>query len=408
MLTQTPTQTNWETRYAARMGRVTQSAIREILKLLADPSIISLAGGIPAPELFPVARLQGAYHEVLAHHAAQALQYSATEGITALREEIAKMMQAQGVPAEIDNVLITSGSQQGLDLVARVLVDPNSPVVISEPAYVGAIQALNSNEASYVSVPMDDRGMVTDHISEVFAIHHPRLVYSVPNFDNPSGTTMTLARRELLLEAAHMHGVPVIEDDPYRALRYEGRDVPGLLALDTRDRPLDASNVIYLGSFSKIVTPGLRIAWVVAPRPLLQKLVLVKQGADLHTNTINQMVILNLLQSGFLKDHIETLKETYQRRRDVMLNTLQAEFPAWTSWTHPEGGMFVWVTLPEKLDCVEILKVALEHKVAFVPGNAFYATKPGCRHFRLSFSNPSEANIAEGITRLGKVLRRFE
>ena len=398
----------WEFRFAQRTQRMESSAIRELLKLTAQPDIISFAGGLPAPDVFPVEEFKRASEVVLTEVGTQALQYHATEGFMPLREMIARHMQRYNINITSDNILITSGSQQALDLLGKILINPGDRILVEEPTYLGAIQAWNSYGVEYVTVPMDDEGMRTDALEEALRTG-PKFIYALPNFQNPTGVTMSLERRKQLVDLAHRYGVPIIEDDPYGQLRYEGEHLPSLVVLDGQiqkpDNGVYTGNVIYLSTFSKTLAPGLRLAWVVAPGIVIQKLVQAKQGADLHTSTYNQMIAYEVAHKNFLDEHIKTIRSVYGNRRKVMLNALEKHFPKEVTWTNPQGGLFLWIVMPEGFKGKEILEEAVKAKVAFVPGQYFYPKGGGENTMRLNFSNATEAMIEEGIARLGRVIR---
>lgn len=401
-------ETLWDPRYAQRTQRMSSSAIRELLKLTEQPDIISFAGGLPAPEVFPVDEFEHACKKVLSDFGALALQYSTTEGYLPLREMIARHTERYGIKVTPDNILITSGSQQALDLIGKIFINPGDRILVEEPTYLGALQAWNAYGAQYVSVPMDDHGMVTDALEEALRTG-PKFIYVLPNFQNPTGVTLSLERRKKLIALADRYGVPIIEDDPYGQLRYEGEHLPSVVWLDSQYRDNGdycyRGNVIYLSTFSKILAPGLRLAWVVAPPEVIRKLVQAKQGADLHTATFNQYVAYEISHGGFLDRHIWMIRRIYGERRNLMLDAMDEYFPASVSWTRPEGGLFLWGTLPEGLNSADVLKVAVEKKVAFVPGAPFYPLGGGENTMRINFSNASHENILEGVTRLGNVLK---
>jgi 2-aminoadipate transaminase len=400
-------QTPWESRYAQRTQRMGSSIIRELLKWTEKPDVISFAGGLPAPDVFPVEEFSAACQRVLRDFGAQALQYGTTEGFTPLREMIARHTARYGIQVTPDNILITSGSQQALDLLGKILINPGDRILVESPTYLGAMQAWNAYGAEYVSVPSDENGMITDALEEALRTG-PKFIYVLPNFQNPTGVTLSLERRARLIELADQYGVPIVEDDPYGQLRYEGEHLPAVVVLDDQFRDNDgvcySGNVIYLSTFSKILAPGLRLAWVIAPPEVIRKLVQAKQGADLHTATFNQIVAYEVGHGGFLDRHIQLIRKCYKERRDVMLGALDSYFPAGVDWTHPEGGLFLWATLPDGMDSAEVLKYAVERKVAFVPGGPFFPNGGGQNTMRLNFSNATNQNIQEGIYRLGMVL----
>jgi 2-aminoadipate transaminase len=403
-------QTPWEYRYAHRTQRMGSSVIRELLKLTEQPDIISFAGGLPAPEVFPVNEFQQACNAVLEQHGAQALQYSTTEGYKPLREMIARHNARYSVEVTADNILITSGSQQALDFIGRLFINRGDYIVVESPTYLGALQAWNAYGAQYISVPMDEDGMIVDELESALR-KGPKFIYVLPNFQNPSGFTLSLERREKLVELADKYGVPIVEDDPYGQLRYEGENIPSVVYLDSKFRGPNgghySGNVIYLSTFSKLLAPGLRLAWVIAPPEVIRKLVMAKQAADLHTSSFNQYVAYEVGKGGFLDEHVKVIRATYKERRDVMLEMMEEMFPSERRWTHPQGGMFLWGILPEGMDAADALKIAIERKVAFVPGAAFHPNGGGANTMRINFSYSSPDTIREGITRLGKVLKEL-
>ena len=404
-------QIRWDERYAERTRGMTSSAVRDILKVTEQPGFISFAGGLPAPEVFPVGEVAAVAERILRQAGAQALQYSPTEGYRPLRELIAEQMTREGCAVTVENVLITTGSQQAIDLLGKIFINPGDAVVVESPTYLAALQAWSAYEARYVGVASDEHGMDTDHLEELMP-QRPALIYCLPNFQNPRGVTLSPERRERLVDISLRFGVPVVEDDPYHDLRFEGSHLPRLMALDANRRRDTAEayrgNVISLGTFSKILAPGLRVGWVVAPAEVIAQLVRAKQGTDLHTSTFNQMIAYEMLQSGYLEEHRQVIVETYRERRDVMLAALEEHFPPETRWTHPEGGMFLWVELPPPIDAAELLRAAVEQRVAFVPGRPFHVDGSGANTMRLNFSNSTPEQIREGIGRIARTLRHLQ
>jgi 2-aminoadipate transaminase len=400
----------WQDRFARRAQSAQSSTIRELLKHTQRPEVISFAGGLPAPEVFPVEEMKAACDRVLSREPTAALQYSVTEGYPALREWIARRMDADGLRLNLDHILITTGSQQSLDLVGKLLLDDGDLALVEDPTFLGALQAFNLLGARYAAIPIDDDGLQVDRLPAAIQ-SSPKFLYLMPTFQNPGGVTLPLARRQRLIALAEEHGLPLVEDDPYSALRYDGEPLPSLLALDSgrlgAANGYADGNVIYLGSFSKTLAPGLRLAWIAAPPAVISKLVQIKQGADLHTSIFVQMMAYETARDGFLERHIERIREVYRERRDVMLAALDESFPPEVQWTQPAGGLFLWVRLPEGIISGDLLKAALERNVAFVPGNGFFAvdSKAGDRYFRLNFSNMKPDRIREGIHRLALTLR---
>ena len=392
--------TPWQQRYAQRTQRMQSSAIRELLKLTARPDVISFAGGLPAPELFPIERFRTAADDVLAGMGRQALQYSTTEGYPPLREMIVRHMARYGIVVGIDNVLITSGSQQALDLIGKVLINPGDKILTEEPTYLGALQAFTMYGADYVTIPVDGDGLDTGRLEHALRTG-PKFMYVLPNFQNPTGTTLPLHRRLEMVTLSERYGVPIIEDDPYGQLRFEGEHIKSLVVLDAETLQCQSNgrysgNVIYLSTFSKTLAPGLRLGWVVAPTDVIQRMVQAKQGTDLHSSTFDQMVAHQVARGGFIDEHVLRIRDVYRRRRDLMLECLERAFrdPGMgVRWTRPQGGLFLWVSLPEGIDAGTLLPQAVEEKVAFVPGACFHPLGGGLHTMRLSCSNASEPMI---------------
>jgi len=402
--------TLWKSRYSLRATEVKSSAIRELLRVSGTPGMISFAGGLPAPEVFPVERFKEACEKVLREHSALALQYGATEGCEVLRAMIARHMARYGIQANVDNVLITSGSQQALDLIGKLFINSGDRVLVEAPTYLGALQAFSVYGAQYLSVPVDADGLRTELLEDTLRLG-PKFMYVLPNFQNPAGVTLSEGRREQLILLADKYGIPVIEDDPYGQLRYEGKHIAPLVVLDRqnmrRDDDFSFGNVIYLSTFSKTLAPGLRLGWIVAPTEVIGKLTQLKQGADLHTSTFTQLVAYEVARGGFLDHHVRQIRKVYRERRDVMLQALAEFFPSEVTWTHPQGGLFLWISLPQGMDSQSLFRAALAENVAFVPGDSFYASKgrESYRHLRLNFSYCSPAQIREGIRRLSVAVK---
>lgn len=404
--------TAWKSRYAQRTKNLKSSTIRELLKITQKPEMISFAGGLPAPDVFPVDRFQEACRRVLEVNGHQALQYSATEGYEPLREMIARHITRYGINARTENVLITSGSQQALDLIGKLFINPGDLVLVEAPTYLGALQAFSVYGAEYISVESDQDGLRTEFLEGPLRMG-PKFMYVLPNFQNPGGTTLSEGRRHQLVLLADKYGIPIVEDDPYGQLRYEGEHLPPLVVIDRenlrRDDGYSIGNVIYLSTFSKTLAPGLRLGWIVAPPDVIAKLVQLKQGADLHTSTFAQIVAYEVAKDNFLDDHVKLIRKVYRERRDVMLEALKKYFPPEVTWTHPQGGLFLWATLPEGMDCQKLFDAALKENVAFVPGDCFYAgnefAQEGGRHMRLNFSYGQPEQIREGIRRLAVAVK---
>ena len=397
----------WQQLYADRTERMRASDIREILKVTAQPDIISLAGGLPAPELFPVDQYRRAFEWLLETDGSAALQYGPSEGYGPLREFIAERMTRFNMPCSASDVLITNGSQQALDLLGKIFLDPGDAVLVEKPTYLGALQAFNQYQPTFVAVPMDDDGMQVEHVEHALSRnaggrgdHRIKFIYALPNFQNPTGRSMSLERRKRLVELGSQYGIPIVEDDPYGELRYEGKHLPTLKSLD-RD-----GIVIYLGTFSKILAPGLRLGWVVGSPEAVEALLHGKQPSDLHTGMAQQMATHLVAKDGFVDQHVERVKDFYRERRDVMLQAIEEHFPSDAHYTRPAGGLFVWAELPPHIDTRELLLEAIKEKVAFVPGQGFHSDHSGTNTMRLNFSNVPPDLVREGIRRLGSAIHR--
>lgn len=401
-------QPTWTNRFAHRTQRMKGSAIRELLKLTERPEVISFGGGMPAPEIFPVDEVGKACDRILKNYSEKALQYGTTEGYNPLREMLAKEANRQGIFCEKENILITSGSQQALDLIGKVFIDPGDKILVENPTYLGALQAWNAYECDYLTLQSDKDGMLPESLEEGLK-KGPKFLYALPNFQNPTGISFTLERRKKVVELADKYGVPIIEDDPYGKLRYEGKDLPTLAQLDAEMRGSPKGqmngNVLYLSTFSKILAPGIRLAWAIGPVDAIGKIAQAKQGADLNTSTFNQLMAYEVGKDGFLDKHVEVIRKVYHERRDVMLDALEEHCPKGVEWTHPEGGLFLWVTMPKGIDTAELMKEALKLNVAYVPGSSFHPLGGGENTMRLNFSFSNPATINEGIGRLGKLFK---
>jgi 2-aminoadipate transaminase len=370
--------------------------------------MISFGGGFPAPDVFPVDEFKKACISVLENKGPEVLQYGSTDGYVPLREMVSRYNIRSGMHIDISNILITSGSQQALDLLGKIFINRGDRILVESPTYLGALQAWNAYGAEYITVPVDEYGMRTDLLEEALRTG-PKFIYVLPNFQNPTGTTMPLERRMKLIELADRYGVPIIEDDPYGQLRYEGEDIASVEILDSRVREQNGTytgNVIYLSTFSKILAPGIRLAWVVAPDTVIRKLALAKQGTDLNTSMFNQIVAHEVGQHGFIDRHVLVMREVYKERRNAMLDSLEEHMPEGVKWTHPEGGLFLWMTLPENLNSTEMLPGVIEENVAYVPGEFFHPDCSGKNTIRLNFSFCSPEKINEGIARLGKAFKK--
>ncbi len=399
----------WEEKYAARAERMRASEIRELLKLLDQPHIISFAGGIPDAKLFPSDAFRAAYDNVLSGEAAgAALQYSVSEGYLPLREWLVEHMGSQGIPCGPDNILIVSGSQQALDYLGKLFLSPGDTALVARPTYLGAIQAFNAYEPRYDRLAPEGNNMTPQAYRDAAqqAAGRVALAYLTPDFSNPTGETIDRTARERMLDLSAELGIPLIEDAAYRALRYDGEAVPAMLALDIeRSGAIDNTTTVYCGTFSKTLSPGLRVGWICAAAPVIRKLVLMKQASDLHSPTINQAVIHDVAMRHHDR-HTVMLRKAYRPRRDALLQALETHMPEGVAWTKPEGGMFVWLTLPEGMDGAALLARSIETEhVAFVPGQAFHADGSGANTIRLSFSLADETAANEGMARLGRLIR---
>jgi 2-aminoadipate transaminase len=381
-----------------RALKLTSSVIREILKVTERPEIISFAGGLPSPETFPVDRLLASTESILKTAPMPALQYGPTEGYLPLREWIAARHSTASMRIDPADVLVTTGSQQALDLLGKILIDPGSRVLVETPTYLGALQAFSLSEPNFVSVPSDEQGPQPEMLTNDL-LHGARFMYCLPNFQNPTGRRMPLARREQLAQVAIDAGLLIVEDDPYGALSYDGEVLPTL-------KSMMPEHVVYLGSFSKVLTPGLRVGYLIAPQALHRKLVQAKQAADLHTPSFTQRIVYESVKDGFLDSHIPKIRQLYGQRCEVMLAAMREHFPSGVTWNRPEGGMFIWVTLPSGVDSMELLNKAIAQNVAFVPGEPFFASQPQKNTLRLSFVTVSPERIQRGIAILGALLAR--
>jgi 2-aminoadipate transaminase len=383
---------NWQ--LARRADRLNPSTIREILELTEQTGIVSLAGGLPSADTFPVAAMQEATARVLRDTPREALQYAASEGYPPLREWVAAEMRAQGLQADAAQVLITTGSQQGLDLVGKVLIDPGSTVAVESPTYLGALQAFAPYEPEFLAVEGDDQGPLPQALE---AARGARFVYLLPNFQNPTGRCLSAARRLALVQRARDIGLPIVEDNPYGDLWFDAPPPPPLSAAA-------GDGAVYLGSFSKVLAPGLRLGYVIAPKALYAKLLQAKQSADLHTPGFNQRIVYEVIKNGFLREHVPTIRARYKTHRDAMRDALQRHLPAGCRWAAPSGGMFFWVELPARLDATALLPRAVAAGMAYVPGAPFFPQGGHAHTLRLSFVTVAPALIEQGVAALGRVL----
>jgi 2-aminoadipate transaminase len=396
---------NIEKLFSDRVGKMRKSEIRELLSVTQDPEIISFAGGLPNPKAFPVDDIRSIVQSVLKDHGKNALQYGSTEGLPALRETIADRMCKEGINATKDNIIITSGSQQALDIVGKMFIDPGDVVLIGIPSYLGAINAFRSYEANLVGVPLDKDGLrvdlLEDKIKELKKDDFPlKFIYTVPTFHNPAGTVMPESRRRKLVDIAYEYDLAIIEDDPYSKLIYDGDRVKTVKSFD------DDGHVVYLSTFSKILAPGFRLAWIVGSEDLIRKIAICKQALDLCTNPFTQYIANEFIRCGSLDLHIMKICELYKPKRDIMMRMMDEYFPDGCSCTYPKGGMFAWPCLPEGIDTEKMFIEAIKKKVAYVHGKAFCIDGSGERYMRLNFSYSTNEQIEEGMKRLGEVIEK--
>lgn len=384
--------------FADRMNNVHKSFVREILKVAANPQVISFAGGLPNPSSFPVLEVQNATHKVLNDDGYNVLQYSNTEGYLPLRQYIAERYFKKGVVVDPNEILITNGSQQGLDLIGKVLLNKNDDILMERPGYLGAIQAFSVFEPKFHTVPVVDDGVDIDSLKEVVKSYEPKLFYGVPNFQNPSGITYTAQNREIVANILNEYNTIFIEDDPYGELRFMGQDVPSM-------KTYLGDNTILLGSFSKIVAPAMRLGWICARHEIMEKLIIAKQASDLHTNYFSQRVIHQYLIDNNIDNHIKKITELYKGQRNCMVSMIEKYFPQEVKSTKPEGGMFLWATLPEGFSSLELFDMAIKQNVAFVPGDPFYINEKGTNTMRLNYTSSTEEKIEEGIKRLSEAIK---
>ncbi len=389
--------------FARRMEYMRASEIRELLKLTENPEIISFAGGTPCPDLFPVQEISEVTCKVLEECGKQALQYSTTEGFPPLRQKIAQRLNSKfQTNFTLDNILITSGSQQGIDLAGKIFLNENDVVLCEKPMYLAAINAFKAYMPKFVEVPTDENGMIPEKLEQILrGTQNVKLMYIVPDFQNPTGISWSLQRRRQFMDIVNQYDIAVLEDNPYGELIYEGKILPSVQSMDKKGQ------VICLGTFSKTLCPGLRIGWVGAESNILEKFVLVKQSADLHSSSLSQRKIAKYLETYDFDANIAKIRSSYKKRRDIMIRTMEKEFPSTIKFTHPKGGLFTWVELPEGINARDVLVKSLEHRVAFVPGGAFYPNGSMENTMRLNFSTMPEERIVEGIKRLAQVLTQF-
>lgn len=390
-------------KFAKRMSYIKASEIREILKVTEQEDVISFAGGLPAPELFPIEEINEINQIVLKEAGTKALQYTTTEGYAPLREWIANRMNERlGTTFDKDNILVTHGSQQGLDLSGKVFLDDGDIVLCESPTYLAAISAFKSYGCSFIEIPTDENGMNMEALEEILSsTENVKLIYVIPTFQNPTGKTWNLERRKKLAELSAKYDVAVVEDNPYGELRFEGESLPSIKSFDT------AGNILCTGSFSKIFCPGFRIGWIAGDKDIIRKYVLVKQGTDLQCNTIAQMTIAEYLKRYDIDKHIGKIVEVYKKRRDIAIKCMERYFPDNIKFTHPEGGLFTWIELPEGISAREILSKCLERKIAFVPGGSFFPNGNRENTFRINYSNMPEDRIEKGLKIVGEVIKEY-
>lgn len=388
-------------KFAKRMEGMQASEIRELLKLTAKPDIISFAGGLPAPELFPVEEIAKVSHDLVLKEGRQLLQYATTEGRPSLRAKIAKRMADKyNTVVNPDDILITTGSQQCLDFVGKLFLDPGDVVLCESPSYLGALNAFNAYQPKFVEVPTDNGGLLPEELDKILeTTPNCKFIYVIPDFQNPTGRTWSMERRKAFMEVVNKHNLPVVEDNPYGELRYEGEILPSLKSLDTKGL------VMFLGTFSKIFCPGLRLGWVACEHELLTQFVKIKQSADLHTSNFDQGVADAYMDAYDLDAHVKEIVALYKHRRDLILESMEKYLPAGTEWTHPEGGLFLWLTFPEGVSARKVFAKCIEMKVAGVIGDAFYPNQKTDRSMRINYSNMPDDRIVEGIQRMAKAIK---
>ena len=389
------------TKFSKRNNFVRPSEIREILKVTERPEIISFAGGLPAPELFPVNELKNVCTEVLTKCGEASLQYSTTEGYISLREAICKRMEKLSINTSLDNVIVTTGSQQALDLSGKVFIDEGDTIICESPTYLAAISAFKTYLPNFKEIPMDEEGMIMEELEKALKDNpNAKFIYTIPDFQNPTGRTMSLERRKKLIEIANKFDIVIIEDNPYGAIRFAGEELPPVKHFDTEGR------VIYLSTFSKIFAPGLRLGWICADKSIIQKYVPFKQSADLHTDIFAQMITSKYMEMYDIEEHIQKIKEVYRHRRELMIQCIEKYFPKDIKHTLPDGGLFIWIQLPSNMDASDIFTKAIKNNVAFVAGKSFFPNANFKNSFRLNYSNMPDDRIIEGIKRLGEVLKK--
>lgn len=397
----------WADRYSVGGREMKGSSLRAIFSQSRKPGMISLAGGTPAPEVFPVEEIAAASEHALTHHTIDALQYGPTEGYTPLKEYLVTRMARYGMPCTPNQIHITAGSQQGSDLVGRLFIDPGSVVAIEDPTYASVLTSFAPYQPKYVPLPMDENGVRIDALEQLLKSGvRPAFFYTVSSFQNPTGVSISIERRRQLVEMAARYAMPIVEDDPYGELVFEGEVMPPIAAIDAQMHG-SVQHVIYMSTFSKLLSPGLRVAWIVAPQEVVDKLILARQGMDLHTTGLSQVIAHELCADGFVDRHIPRIRETYRARRDAMLEALAQYMPSGIHWNKPRGGMFVWMTLPPEMDSTKLVAAAIQKNVVFMPGIGFYANGGPLNTARLSFANPTPDAIRNGVQRLAETIREY-
>lgn len=393
-----------EYKLAERMSGMQASAVREILKVTQRPEVISFAGGLPAPELFPVEEISKVCTEVCATEGRKVLQYATTEGRPTLRAKIAaRSNRIYKTNLTADNILITTGSQQNLDMAGKIFLDKGDVVLMESPTYLAAINAFKAYQPEFKEVPTDDKGMIPEELDKILAATtNVKLIYVIPDFQNPTGICWSLERRKAFMEVVSKYEIPVLEDNPYGELRYEGETLPSLQSLDTKELVMD------MGTFSKTFCPGLRIGWLAAPMKLMKEFVKVKQSADLHTSAFDQAIIDRYMDEYSLDEHVREINKLYKHRRDLLLNTMKETFTDGTTWTHPEGGLFLWLTFPEGVSARKVFDKCIEKNVAGVLGEFFYPNAKNDRHMRINYSNMPDDRIIEGVRRMAEALKEIK
>ncbi len=383
--------------FADRISNIPRSFVREILKVTEDPDIISFAGGLPNPISFPHEEIKVSANDVLKYSSNQALQYGSTEGYRPLRNYIAERYQNSDLDVDPDNILIINGSQQGLDLIGKIFLNPKDIVLIERPTYLAAIQSFGLYESKFESIPLLNDGIDINMLEDKIKSLNPKLFYSIPNFQNPTGITYSQEKRQQIGSILNANKTILVEDNPYGEIRFIGENLPNIMNY--------ADNSILLGSFSKIISPGMRIGWIIADNKIMNHLITAKQASDLHSNFLSQMIIYQYLKGYDVEKHIQSIRQMYKAQRDCMITMIKKYFPPDVKYTEPEGGMFLWVTLPEDMSSMDLFEIAIEENVAFVPGQAFYSDNPELNTLRLNFSNSNEKKIEEGIKRLGNAIK---